>query len=221
MPDSRERYDNVIRTAMDRGPEYIHSLWEDYFDHSAAGVHEGARRQLGILEHVRNYSPAILQQAEQRFPKANLTGSFNVPAGFVQKKGLLTSLFSRDVPVELRKANSLTKIKLSRPLSTDMRFPWQLALAANEYLKKSKGQLLSSRYLQVRGSTAYEMCYIVPHAVSLDKVLQPDHPDFLAALKRAEMAVVCNPNAVVRALLETRSLEEDGSSFDAFVQSLK
>lgn len=221
MSDSRERYDNLVRTAMDRGPDYIHSLWEDYFDHSAAGVHEGSSRQLGILEHVRHYSPVILKEAEERFPKGDLAGSFTVPTGWVQQKGLLTSLFSRDVTVELRKVNSLAKIKLTKPMSTEMRFPWQLALAANKYIKESGGKIESSRYVQIHNCTGYEMCYDVPHSVSLDKLLKPDHSDFLASLQRAEVALICNPSHVVRALLESRSMEEDKSTFDAFLQSLR
>jgi hypothetical protein len=35
------------------------------------------------------------------------------------------------------------------------------------------------------------------------------------------VALICNPNTVVRALLETRSLEEDKPAFDEFVQSLR
>ncbi len=206
---------------MESGPEYIHSLWKDYFDHSAAGVHEGARWQLGVLENIRNYSPTVLQQAEERFPKATLTGSFTVPSGFVQKKGLMTAIFSPSVHIELRKRNSLAKIKLSTPLPTDMRFPWQLALAANEYIKKTNGNLISSRYLTIKGSTVYEMCYTAPHSFALDNVLQPGHKDFLAPLQRAEVALICNPNVLVKALLESQSLEEDKPAFDEFVQSLK
>lgn len=221
MNDPRERFDSIIRMAMDRGPEFIHDLWQDYFDYSAAGVSSGAARQLGVLQDIRRYSAAILSEAEERFPMPEFTGEYGVPSGFIRRKGLLDRLFSRDVTVVLRRPESPTWIKLSRPLQTDMRFPWQMALAGNEYIKQSQGTLVSSRYVKVLGSTAYEMCYSVPHARSLDHVLKPDHPDFLAELQRAEVTFVCKPGNVVRALLETRSRENDKSSFDEFVQSLR
>lgn len=220
MSDPRERFDSIVRLAMDSGPEYIHDLWQDLFDHSAAGVSSGASRQLGVLQDVGHYSPAILSEAEKRFPMAEFHGRYAIPSGFIKRKGLLDMLFSRDVTVVLRKPDSPSWIKLARPLQSDMRFPWQMAHAANEYLKRFQGSVASSRYVEILRSTGYEMSYNVPHARSLDHLLKPEHPDFLAELQRVEVAFVCQPGKIVRVLLETRSPDTDKAKLDEFVQSL-
>lgn len=206
MSDRRDRYEPVIRTAMSEGPEYVHGLWTDYFDHSATGLSEGAARQLGILNDIRNYPPALLKEAEEQFPVADVRGSFTVPHGYTyRRKGLVDRLLSREVGIVLHNQSSAAAIKLSEPLRTDMRFPWQLVIAANEYLRRSDGTLLASRYLQVGGSIAYEMCYASP----------------LTGSRRAEVGIVCKPLAVVRVLLEAPSLDCDKGAFDEFLRSLR
>ena len=98
-----------------------------------------------------------------------------------------------------------------------MRFPWQIIIACNEYLHKFKGKLSSSKYIHIANSTAYEMCYVVPHARSY----KLEDKSFMDQLHRAEVGIVIKPGKLLRILLETDSLARDKQIFDTFLKSLR
>lgn len=100
---------------------------------------------------------------------------------------------------------------MSKRLQADLRFPWQLAIAANKYLKEHDGELLASRYTSLLGATAYEMTYRGPHVRSLRSGVP---------LERVEVAVPIHPQQTVRALLEAESIAPEAQAFEEFVRSL-
>jgi hypothetical protein len=209
---SRGRWDRIIRAAMDGGPEVVHEYWKALFGESFVEEREAANRALAVLRDVGYYSPSILAEAEQRFPEGTFAGTWSVPSGFTTARGVLRSLgLQPRIAVRLVRPGTETKLQLSKRLETDLRFPWQLVIAANQYLKEHDGELLASRYTSVLGATAYEMTYKAPHVRSLRTGVR---------LERVEVAVPIHPQRTVRALLEAESVRPEAQAFEEFVHGL-
>lgn len=208
---------DLVEHAMKRGPECIHDLWHTMFHDEYDSARRTASVSIEFLNHPERYPPVSLQAAEAEFPIGTFRRNWKLPRGW-QVRGGIASFFSRIFRRCLTQfflpGEPDTRIVVSMPDRADSRFPWQLAISSNLYLKSTDGERLSSRYVPVAGSTGYEVCYKAPHVISMSM------ESGFRPLQRAQVTFVSSPGLEYNVLLETDSLERHKSAYDEFIASL-
>jgi len=179
-----------------------------------------------FLEKPTNYPADIRQDLLVRFPPARLNSRWTAPPGFAIESGFFARMRQRRRNLLLAMTTAGAKwprIEVSNPARQAVTFPWVHVFPINDFLRFHGMRRLSSAYVAVGGSTAYEICY-----------KPSDHPGHFGQrgptdlyreavkdnLEYAMVLVVTDHDEGYQITFTARSLQSDKARFDEFITTL-
>lgn len=227
----------VVRDAM-VSPAAVHELWEatvasgapsssslalaSRLGGTSATAIELANNRDAYLEFLRDpsrYPADLLDEASRRFPLAVLRFEYDVPKGFIRRRGLFAWLerFTMGVRVKLTASNSrIPAIVMFRPKPATCVFPWQ---QADDFCRNHRRESQTARYVTVANTIAYEVAYQA-HG---DTWLEKDYYGTIVEtqLTRVMVPIVTTDHKEHLVMFAEQFFGLDKPAFDAFVSSLR